>query len=1481
MSVTTTTTAVVNGILPSAQDAVDEIAEFEKILKLRDEIFAGNHPRLTVPTHALRKVSPASTQLSSHSSAPVQAQQSSQLQLPGLSLTEETERPKSTQPQPATTPSGINPVLLTKSDDLIRAETVLQRQRLEKQLRDQFEQKRLDFRKRPAPNEARPDFDISALLAKALDIVKPISLSKEQSDKEEENDSFDENSFYSSRAPDSTPDRGARSSSDEGVEEEVPANGPATATTQAPNGPRRPSSRTGVHPTAASKPAAPTNASHRNDANAMDVDDEDEEGEYSPPEPEQYATQNGTSSHAASDPRSRQMRRYSDLDQNGKRPASPEQNMRIVRNHITSPIAPQPSRVSPLALTKDSLVSQGRQYQTGRQRGRADSPSQSPEPVSVRNKRRKIERKAEKRGRRGIKQENISPPPFHDIQPLGIAKLPEQDNQPIIIDEPPQPQEIRYAPAPRYIDSPQRPMSRQPEVIPISEPRVMSRATMRPRDDQDLRRVASMHNMRVEQPREYVEYATPTRQRATSYMRVDSPMREVGGYGSENEPPLQEIRVVRTPAPEYREVYQPEPEVRYIPEPMPPPPRERIVVDQYGRRFREIVQERAPATPQRASSYLPPQEAPRYYENYAPSRAASVMVEERPQPRYEEMPPPRAVRQVVEQPGQQAMPSPREAYEPSSGGRSGSVAVFERPAQPSRQVVYADHPGDFRPPVRMASVRPPPSQYEEQPSMQIMPRAASVRPGREGSVFIDDRANVRREYLPEQPRYRVMEPEPQMQAQPRYVDAQGREVLPQPQQDGGVSYLNNPDAGHQSFEVEAGQEVESQNLQLHLMTVSESVEHLVKRSSFDMDDEPSSRSATCGMLDCFSAKESVRETREGYAHRRASRRIGVERHMRVVHNQPHLVEPMKLTVYDDLPATPVALQQPSQMSKLVHQSRKSISRASTRASFTARRWTPSKSSISKPRAVVPADGCQLRRNPSFRPLQLSIYVSDKRLSDLPEFDALSFTEEGEIKLPPRALLRTQSEELLRSRSPLLEEYAPAKPVSMFEQSLSRRMSHVRQNTDSTVLSTSRPPSEYDALNSHPVSWYSMPGIPATMQFVTAPTRSKTTILSPMQEEFTPPPSGAVIINGKVLAFPNIDADRVCTQIAHSSLLPPASGQEHDPAAPSPIIDPGPNRRTTVITKHKMKISESASILLASSNNLAKTRAASLSQVQPHAVEPSEGQKAYFHTDYKTNNRINQWLDSDKDAAHRSRNSSISTVKTTATSSSFAEHRRKRSQFYQLNQVKPAVDAPVAAATEEKRTLTTSTTKAHKTPTPLTLYKPFPPVKAHQTAANIGNHGRSKSSTSLKSHARTHTTSTVASTVATDALFEQPETPELEHEQIFSSAHALPQKSQSSRRTDDANSMTTVDNMKSRTGTMKSTYTAASSYRQRSPSPIPGEIISVTKGQEAGFVFRESTPSPATASPCTPLSAKTQDVEKMMFEMCAAGGYRRVNVGVAF
>lgn len=599
---------------------------------------------------------------------------------------------------------------------------------------------------------------------------------------------------------------------------------------------------------------------------------------------------------------------------------------------------------------------------------------------------------------------------------------------------------------------------------------------------------------------------------------------------------------------------------------------------------------------------------------------------------------------------------------------------------------------------------------------------------------------------------------------------------------------------------------------------------------------------------------------------------------------------MKLTVYDDLPATPLP-PPPSQISKLVSHGRRSMSRASTRASISARRRANSKPSISKPLPVVSASDLPLRRNPSFRPLQLSIYMPEQRLSDLPSFDRYSFTEEGDIKPPPRALIRTKSEEFLRPRSPIMPDaMMPGKPASMFEQSLSRRMSHVRKDTESTVISTSRPPSEYDALHSHPVSWYSMPGLPPQIQMAAVPNHSRT-VLSPMQEEFTPPPSGAVLINGKILAFPDIDAARVQTEQAYSSLLPPAPGQESESACPSPIIDPGPNRRTTIITMHKSKISQAASILL---DSIATTATPASTAVEPRTEQP----RPYFHMNYTTNNRINQWLEADQQKQQpieqvmtktRSRDSSISTVKSTttiSTTSSFAEHRRKRSEFYQLNK-KPSVAVDTAATS----VTTSSSPKAQHPPTPLRLYKPFPTQTAVagtsnaqlpaarlptiNTTVNDATHVRSKSSLSLKNatsaHSRTMTASTVASTVATDVLFEDPETPE-DH---LDAAQAILRVAKA--RGDDAESMTTVD-MKSRTGTMKSTITSASRVDEVVEMPISLEKKVVAVEQVAhvqNFNFRNSTPSPLTPG------RQCADVEKMMFEMCAQSGYRRVNVGVAF
>ncbi|EXJ81787.1 hypothetical protein A1O1_07852 [Capronia coronata CBS 617.96] len=797
---------LLNGTLHPTVQPFNEASEYEKILRIRDEVFSGNHARLTVPAHALRIASSQTPLAVSQSrfNVPPPILPSASPDRGAVAHLRREEDSTQTQTkadgapvsssQPASNVSEFDPVLLTKSDDLVRAEFQLKRQRLEKALRDQFEHKRQDARKKPAPSEAKPDFDLPAILAKVLDATKPPS-SKEDADG---SDSVDANSFYSSRAPDSTPENGPQSSSAEDGEEVEAYEPPGPPVVSAVMGSplqQAPENAVSTNNATFALAAATSSKPHPHTQPAtIDLDDEEEEGEYSPPEATaQYPTPSVAQSQVMQgnlDPRNRPLRRYSELDGSWKRPISPsEANMRIVRNQITSPFAPVPSRVSPLAVAKDAPFSQNGRQRRSPRNGRAGSPtspddSQQPHP----KKKRKLEKRNEKKARRNgrvspdtfLKEEQVSPPPFHDVQPLGSAGRPMGSaEQPISLDEEPM-QDVRYMPAPdRYVDSPSRPLPRHVEqLMPLSEPRAVSRVGLRPmRDESDLRRVASMHNMRAEGVREYADsyYDTPTRARATSYARTGSPaIREASRLvPMEYAQSPQEVRVMRSPAPVYREIYEEgEPTIRYAAEPMPPPPVERIVVDQYGRRFREVIQERpsvAPrATPVRRT------EADPGYDHYRTARAGSVFIEPPPERTYtSEMPPPSVVyRRPMEVSRASVVPGAvsREYAEPGPLPRSSSVQIDRT----MRSAIYPDEQSDFRDPLRMGSVRPPAMRYEESQPMEMMSRAQSVRPVmRERSVFVEGRPSVGHRYVPaEEPRYRVVEPHM------RYLDAPDREMEP-------------------------------------------------------------------------------------------------------------------------------------------------------------------------------------------------------------------------------------------------------------------------------------------------------------------------------------------------------------------------------------------------------------------------------------------------------------------------------------------------------------------------------------------------------------------------------------------------------------------------------------------------------------------------------------------------------------------------------
>lgn len=137
--------------------------------------------------------------------------------------------------------------------------------------------------------------------------------------------------------------------------------------------------------------------------------------------------------------------------------------------------------------------------------------------------------------------------------------------------------------------------------------------------------------------------------------------------------------------------------------------------------------------------------------------------------------------------------------------------------------------------------------------------------------------------------------------------------------------------------------------------------------------------------------------------------------MQVCHNQPHLVPPMKLVVYDDLPSPGVHHQSHNSLSSWIGEGRHLASQASRRASISWKRQTAAPLKISAPSDFRRVQPFQLEPSPTkFQPLQLSIHRSGNRLSNLPSFDSFEVVENSQrmtLAVPPRARSPTE----IRSR----------------------------------------------------------------------------------------------------------------------------------------------------------------------------------------------------------------------------------------------------------------------------------------------------------------------------------------------------------------------------------------------------------------------------------------------------------------------------------
>lgn len=787
--------SVVVADVQSSLRPVDEIKEYEKILRISEEIFAGTHPRLKVPEQFVRKppsrprqssIAPAVTEISHDQRtrvAPVEPSVA-EAQPPQprtvSSVVSPARTPTAVAPKPA---PGLDPIFLTKSDDLVRAEIQLQRRRIENTLKEQFERSKNEAKQKTVL-EARSDLDVTEILYKALEIVKPLPSPVQPviQDATIPSDSVDENSLYSSRAPDSP----LTWDYEKQVPSEPDRETPGQIKGKAPHVDGRKVVDTGSRILQGTTDRAILPQGGRNLPISTETDQQQDmildEPEYSPPEPTIPAVEVGA------DDEYQPPEVLDSTSQNtlGPQPSTVSSNLRVVRNHITSPAAPQPSRVSPLATAKAPsihriLSAKPREGDcidgdASDRYSRQTSPEEPAQQYLLPRKRRRVQevrdgssaRPAETTETR-VKLEPVSPPPFHDTPPSRVYRASEH---PVYIDI----SSPQYAPSLDRRDY----VSREPfhELDPRYESggrgyitpaeasvRAVSRlSTRRPvRDNQDLRRVASLHSARKPDnaTHEMIEPAV----RPQSAARA-SPFTVIERQHIENPTYYEEVIPTYSrrysqyedypPSSRYREYYVDDGDApRFI----DPTPSRRIVVDEYGNQYYEMVP--APKVrrePMPTRVVRPNEYAERAYIRSASVRAPSIIDDGYGSRQYvQEMAPPSGTYRRLADHGRNASETQRlyptrSVVDRESVFRGGSVAVDYAPA-PRQATTYIEEEIPRNRLVRTSSVRPPSGRYELH-HREGLHRVPSVRPGgREVSVYMDeDGHQVAHEYS-ERPGY--------------------------------------------------------------------------------------------------------------------------------------------------------------------------------------------------------------------------------------------------------------------------------------------------------------------------------------------------------------------------------------------------------------------------------------------------------------------------------------------------------------------------------------------------------------------------------------------------------------------------------------------------------------------------------------------------------------------------------------------------------
>ena len=702
--------------LPNFDHQHYAVSQFKKILKIRDEVVAGIHPRLQISSKPDSKVASLKSQsppgsvpkLANGALATSKAAHdrestyrspllSSQPSTNVLAVKTSHSRPN---PLPATTSSGLHPIFLTKSEDLIKAETKLQRQRIERTLDEQVQQKRQGNRQRISDQEALPDFDVSEVLSQAQQLVKPITATESigANGIASSSDSFDENTFYSSQINESGTDdadehakkrktkpckyffEGTCKKGDAcdyshnlAFKQKLQADAPLTSQVGSPGVSRETYPQQGstshnslwngngtraldalesgleANNQVFVAPADYNSAHSKKRPNHHGTTSRDDLGgqSYMPSESSKQNADSFSRRNLPNDQRVDEEYYLDDYDSpNGRlQPGSaPKRNgrfspgvrdVRIVRSHITSPVAPQPARVSPLAVAKVPRLDQLRRSEqdVASPRNPRQSAPQSPmsgyQPANSRKRRRETDAGESTRNvaaRRDlasplpyIKDEPVSPPPFVDYPGHPPSRYNHIHRQPVVVDSTPPhlTERIVYQqrhPDPVHVES--------PELRHISTPvtrRVISRTGhhYEVQEEPDLRRIVSARQPRripsPEQGLGHYSAPQPRMARAASHSYIANP--DIGRQQLFR-PSVQPqtvtysrtgLRPDRSLSPELRRVqYSP---IEREPALMAPPPR-RIVVDQYGKKYYETPMPVERVMPvERKASVAP---APRY-----------------------------------------------------------------------------------------------------------------------------------------------------------------------------------------------------------------------------------------------------------------------------------------------------------------------------------------------------------------------------------------------------------------------------------------------------------------------------------------------------------------------------------------------------------------------------------------------------------------------------------------------------------------------------------------------------------------------------------------------------------------------------------------------------------------------------------------------------------------------------------------------------